>query len=91
MSNVWLEAVLEELRRVRGLDLSDYRRATLERRIAARLARVVGLMRPAEWRVSPPWRPVILVAKSFFLLTPHPSPLPQGERGIKGKNFWQAL
>lgn len=30
MSKSGLEAVLEELRRDRGLDLSDYRRATLE-------------------------------------------------------------
>ncbi|MFH1595550.1 MAG: hypothetical protein ABIG94_04155 [Pseudomonadota bacterium] len=36
MSKVWLEAVLEELLRVRGLDLSDYRRATLERRLVRR-------------------------------------------------------
>ena len=40
MSTVWLEAVLEELRRVRGLDLSDFRRSTLERRLAARMARL---------------------------------------------------
>ena len=32
MSHAGLEAVLEKLRRARGLDLSDYRRATLERR-----------------------------------------------------------
>ena len=38
MSNAMLEPVLAELRRARGLDLSAYRRATLERRLAARLA-----------------------------------------------------
>ena len=38
MSKVWLEGVLEELRRTRGLDLGDYRRSTLERRLAARMA-----------------------------------------------------
>jgi two-component system CheB/CheR fusion protein len=37
INNVCLEAVLEELRRTRGLDLSNYRRATLERRLAARM------------------------------------------------------
>ena len=40
MNTVWLEAMLEELSRVRGLDLGDYRRATLERRLAARMARL---------------------------------------------------
>jgi hypothetical protein len=30
MSKAGLEAVLEELRRARGIDLSDYRRATLD-------------------------------------------------------------
>lgn len=40
MSTVWLEAVLEELRRVRGLDLSAYRRSSLERRLAARMVRL---------------------------------------------------
>ena len=34
MSNAMLEPVLAELRRARGLDLSAYRRATLERRLA---------------------------------------------------------
>ncbi len=48
MSKVWLEAVLEELRRVRGLDLSDYRRATLERRLAARMANL-RLKDPGEY------------------------------------------
>ena len=48
MSPVWLEAVLEELRRVRGLDLSDYRRSTLERRLAARMARL-RLKDPGEY------------------------------------------
>ena len=48
MSTVWLEAVLEELRRVRGLDLSDYRRSTLERRLAARMARL-RLKDPGEY------------------------------------------
>jgi mRNA interferase YafQ len=33
----------------------------------------------------------ILIAKSFFLFTPHPDPLPQGERRIEGKNFWQSI
>jgi chemotaxis protein methyltransferase CheR len=48
MSPVWLEAVLEELRRVRGLDLSGYRRSTLERRLAARMARL-RLKDPGEY------------------------------------------
>jgi len=48
MSKAWLEAVLEELRRVRGLDLSDYRRSTLERRLAARMARL-RLKDPGEY------------------------------------------
>jgi chemotaxis protein methyltransferase CheR len=48
MSTIWLEAVLEELRRVRGLDLSDYRRSTLERRLAARMARL-RLKDPGEY------------------------------------------
>jgi hypothetical protein len=29
----------------------------------------------------------IPVAKSFFLFTPHPDPLPQGESGIKRKEL----
>jgi hypothetical protein len=33
----------------------------------------------------------ILFAKSFFLFTPHPDLLPQVEREIKGKNFWQSI
>jgi hypothetical protein len=34
---------------------------------------------------------LILVAKSFFF-PPSPSPLPPlGEKGIRGKNFWQTL
>jgi chemotaxis protein methyltransferase CheR len=48
MSTVWLEAVLEELRRVRGLDLSDYRRSILERRLAARMANL-RLKDPEEY------------------------------------------
>jgi hypothetical protein len=40
MSKDWLEAVLEELLRVRGLDLSHYRRSLLERRLAARMAKL---------------------------------------------------
>lgn len=48
MSKVWLEAVLEELRRARGLDLSDYRRATLERRLAVRMANL-RLNDPGEY------------------------------------------
>lgn len=48
MSTVWLEAVLEELRRARGLDLSDYRRSTLERRLAVRMARL-RLKDPGEY------------------------------------------
>jgi chemotaxis protein methyltransferase CheR len=48
MSTVWLEAVLDELRRVRGLDLSGYRRASLERRLAARMARL-RLNDPGEY------------------------------------------
>jgi chemotaxis methyl-accepting protein methylase len=48
MSAVWLEAVLEELRRARGLDLGDYRRASLDRRLAARMARL-RLKDPGEY------------------------------------------
>ena len=48
ISTVWLEAVLEELRRARGLDLGDYRRASLERRLAARMARL-RLKDPGEY------------------------------------------
>ncbi|MGA9753640.1 MAG: protein-glutamate O-methyltransferase CheR [Desulfobaccales bacterium] len=48
MSKVWLDTVLEELRRVRGLDLSDYRRPTLERRLAARMANL-RLNDPGEY------------------------------------------
>jgi len=48
MSAVWLEAVLEELRRARGLDLSDYRRSTLERRLAVQMARL-RLKDPGEY------------------------------------------
>ena len=48
MSNAGLEPVLAELRRARGLDLSDYRRATLERRLAARLANL-RLKDPREY------------------------------------------
>ena len=48
MSAVWLEAVLEELRRARGLDLSDYRRSTLERRLAVQMARM-RLKDPGEY------------------------------------------
>jgi two-component system, chemotaxis family, CheB/CheR fusion protein len=40
MSKAGLEAVLEELRRARGIDLSDHRRATLERRLAVRMSKV---------------------------------------------------
>jgi hypothetical protein len=40
VSTVWLEAVLEELRQARRLDLGEYRRSTLERRLAARMAQV---------------------------------------------------
>jgi chemotaxis protein methyltransferase CheR len=40
MSKVGLEAVVGELRRSRGLDLGDYRRATLERRLATRMAKI---------------------------------------------------
>ena len=47
MSTVWLEAVLEELWRVRGLDLSNYRRATLEHRLAAWMVRL-RLQDPGE-------------------------------------------
>ena len=48
ISKGWLEAVLEELRRARGLDLSDYLRGTLERRLAARMARL-RLKDPREY------------------------------------------
>ena len=48
MNQVWLEEVLEELRRARGLDLSSYRRGTLERRLAARMA-AVNLKNPREY------------------------------------------
>ena len=48
MSEVWLEAVLEELQRARGLDLNDYRRTTLERRLAVRMARL-RLNDPGEY------------------------------------------
>ena len=51
MSQDGLEAVLAELRRVRGLDLSDYRRATLARRLAARMANL-RLNDPGEYL---PW------------------------------------
>jgi chemotaxis protein methyltransferase CheR len=40
MSNRALEAILAELRRARGLDLTGYRRATLERRLANRMTQV---------------------------------------------------
>lgn len=48
MSKDWLKAVLEELRRTRGLELSDYRRSTLERRLAARMANL-RLNEPLEY------------------------------------------
>lgn len=48
MSKDGLEAVLAELRRARGLDLSDYRRTTLERRLAARMANL-RLKDPGEY------------------------------------------
>jgi len=48
MSDPVLQPVLAELRRARGLDLSDYRRSTLERRLAARMARL-RLKDPGEY------------------------------------------
>jgi chemotaxis protein methyltransferase CheR len=48
MSKGWLEAVVKELRRVRGLDLNDYRRSTLERRLVARMANL-RLKDPGEY------------------------------------------
>lgn len=40
MSFSVLDAVLEELRRARGMDLSGYRRGTLERRLAVRMTKL---------------------------------------------------
>lgn len=48
MSDSMLQPVLAELRQARGLDLSGYRRSTLERRLAARIARL-RLKDPGEY------------------------------------------
>jgi len=48
MSDSVLPPVLAELRQARGLDLSGYRRATLKRRLAARMARL-RLKDPGEY------------------------------------------
>jgi hypothetical protein len=35
---------------------------------------------------------IIIIAKSYDLITPHPDPLPgSGARENKGQNFWQAV
>ena len=52
MSNAGLEPVLVELRRARGLDLSDYRLVNLERRLAARLANL-RLKDPGKYLAAP--------------------------------------
>jgi chemotaxis protein methyltransferase CheR len=74
MSPVWLETVLAELWRGRGLDLSDYRRGTLERRLAVRMANL-RLKDPGEYLQrlrSDPWEcdrlieAILIKVSSFF-------------------------
>jgi len=48
MSDSGLQPVLAELQQARGVDLSGYRRATLKRRLAARMARL-RLKNPGEY------------------------------------------
>ena len=74
VSKVQLEAVLEELRQARGLDLGDYRRATLERRLAVRMGNL-GLkdfeqylqrLRPDPLECNRLIETVVIKVSSFF-------------------------